>query len=122
MIARMLAIFAIGATAGLLSGVFGIGGGIIIVPALVLLFSFKPEAAVATSLGALLLPVGIFAALEYHRHALVDWRAAAALAVGMTITSWFGAKLVAAAPAGVWLPKAFGVLLIVVGFRFLFKS
>ena len=122
MMARILAIFLVGAMAGLLSGVFGIGGGIIIVPALVLLFGFKPESAVATSLGALLLPVGIFAVLEYHRHGLVEWKAAAALALGITLSSWLGARLVAAAPAGLWLPRAFGLLLIVVGFRFLFKS
>ncbi len=122
MIARLLAIFAIGALGGLLSGVFGVGGGIIIVPSLMLLFSFKPEGAVATSLGALLLPVGIFAVLEYHRHGLVDWKAAGALAAGMTLSSWFGARLVTAIPASLWLPRAFGVLLIVVGFRFLFKS
>lgn len=120
--ARFAAILAIGLAAGLLSGVFGIGGGIIIVPALILLLKFTPESAVATSLGALLLPVGLLAVREYHRQGMVDWGAAAALGLGILVSSWVGARLVISSPAGLWLPRAFGVLLILVGLRFCFKN
>ena len=58
---------AIGVIAGILSGLFGIGGGIVIVPALLLITRMKPETAVGTSLGSLLLPVGALGAYRYYR-------------------------------------------------------
>ncbi|MBI3792656.1 MAG: TSUP family transporter, partial [Gemmatimonadetes bacterium] len=63
---------AIGLVAGILSGIFGVGGGIIIVPALLFLVRMSPQAAVGTSLGALLAPVGLLAAISYARAGQLD--------------------------------------------------
>jgi uncharacterized membrane protein YfcA len=119
---RLAAMLFIGLFAGLLSGVFGIGGGLVIVPALVLGFNFSQMQAVATSLAGLLLPVGLFAVLEYHRRGLVDWRAAGLIAVGITLGVWLSARFITTSPTvTLWLPRAFGALLIGVGIRFLFR-
>lgn len=114
-------IFLIGLAAGLLSGIFGVGGGIVIVPALVLLFKYTPESAVATSLGTLLPPVGLLAVLQYHQKGLVHWGAVTALALGYICSSWVGARIVTQTSVEHWHSRAFGVLLIVVGCRFLLK-
>ena len=119
---RLAAILFIGLVAGLLSGVFGIGGGLVIVPALVLGFNFSQMQAVATSLAGLLLPVGFFAVMEYHRRDLVDWRAAGLIALGITVGAWLSARYVTTSPGiTLWLPRAFGALLIGVGVRFLLR-
>ena len=119
---RLAAILFIGLVAGLLSGVFGIGGGLVIVPALVLGFNFSQMQAVATSLAGLLLPVGFFAVMEYHRRDLVDWRAAGLIALGITVGAWLSARYVTTSPGiTLWLPRAFGALLIGVGLRFLLR-
>ncbi len=106
----------IGLIGGVLSGLFGIGGGLVIVPALILVAGFPIATAAGTSLAALLLPVGLFGALEYYRAGNVDIRAAAVIAVGLLIGAYFGARL------GTMLPqqavqRAFGVFLLVVGAR-----
>ena len=66
----------IGLSAGLLSGLFGIGGGVLIVPALMYGLGFSQKMATGTSLAILLPPVGIAAVLEYYRHGAVDIKAA----------------------------------------------
>ncbi|HEU4724800.1 MAG TPA: sulfite exporter TauE/SafE family protein, partial [Candidatus Eisenbacteria bacterium] len=66
----------IGLLAGLLSGMFGIGGGVVIVPALVYVAGFRQHMATGTSLAVLLPPIGIAAAYEYHRYGHVNVRAA----------------------------------------------
>lgn len=119
---RLTAIFLIGLVAGLLSGVFGIGGGLVIVPALVLGFNYSQMQAVATSLAGLLLPVGLFAVLEFNRRGLVNWHAAGLIALGITLGAWLSARFVTTSPAvAIWLPRAFGALLIGVGARFLLR-
>ena len=67
---------AIGVIAGLLSGLFGIGGGVVIVPALSLVAGMKPEMATGTSLASLLLPVGVLGAWHYYQHGYVEIRPA----------------------------------------------
>src|SRR6267154_2693149 len=71
---------AIGLAAGLLSGLFGIGGGILIVPALLLVGRMQPATATGTSLGALLLPVGALGAWQYYKHGHVDVKASMLIA------------------------------------------
>jgi uncharacterized membrane protein YfcA len=70
--------------------VVGIGGGILFVPALVWLFKMDQHTAQGTSLGALLLPVGLLAFLEYYRSGHADIRVAALLAVGFLVGGYFG--------------------------------
>ena len=106
----------IGLVGGVLSGLFGIGGGLVIVPALILLAGFPIALAAGTSLAALLLPVGLFGALEYYRSGNVDVRAAAVIAVGLLLGAYVGARLGLSLPPQT-MQRAFGVFLLIVGAR-----
>lgn len=119
MVQQLVVVGAIGLAAGVLSGVFGIGGGIVIVPLLVLVLGFSATQAAGTSLAALLLPVGAFGAWEYWRAGLVDLRVAVVLAIGLLIGAYLGARLGVSLPVAV-VQRAFGVLLLIVGIRFAF--
>lgn len=83
----------VGLGAGVLSGLFGVGGGIVIVPALIFFMKMTPQMATGTSLGALLLPVGALGALTYYRAGNLDLRASMLLAAGLFIGAFFGAHL-----------------------------
>src|SRR4051812_7449532 len=114
-----------GACIGVISGMLGIGGGIILVPGLMLLFGFSQQEAQGTSLAALIPPIGIFAAMVYWQHGYVKVPFAAAVAGGFMIGALVGALLVAGMPRlGIpplpigWLQLGFGVLLLYVGFTF----
>jgi len=117
----MTLLIAIGLSAGLLAGVFGIGGGIIIVPALIYLARFTQHQATGTSLAVLLPPIGIAAAIEYYRHGNVDFRAAAFIAVAMVAGGWAGAYI-ANRVAGPWLRLAFGVSVVCLGVYLVFGA
>lgn len=106
----------IGLAAGFLSGLFGIGGGVIIVPLLMLLLGFTAHQAVGTSLTALLLPVGVFGALQYWQAGHVNLLHAAILALGLLIGVFVGARLGLGLPGEV-IQRGFGVLLLVIGLR-----
>lgn len=112
----MLILLAIGFFAGILSGVFGIGGGLIIVPALILLAGMVPIVATGTSLAALLLPVGILGAWEYHKKGNLDIQAALWIALGLVVGIWIGARL-AQHLTPVQLKRAFSVFLVLVAAR-----
>ncbi len=108
----------LGMAVGILSGVIGIGGGILIVPLLVYGFHMTQHKAQGTSLGALLLPIGLFAFWEYYRAGNVDVRAAIAIAVGFLVGGYFG---------GAWaqhlsdlaLRRGFAVVLILIAVKML---
>ena len=104
---------AVGVLAGILSGLFGIGGGIVIVPALLIIAKMKPEQAVGTSLGALLLPVGALGAWQYYRAGSLDVRAALWIAAGLFLGVFLGAKLGLKLPPKE-LQRTFAVFLLVV--------
>ncbi len=106
-------LLAIGVAAGLLAGLFGIGGGVVIVPALLLVARMSPQRAVGTSLAALLLPVGALGAWHYYRSGQVDMRAALLVALGLFVGAWLGANLALRLPARD-LQRAFAVFLLFV--------
>ena len=81
----------IGLIAGVLAGMFGLGGGVIIVPALIFLAHMKPQMATGTSLAALLLPVGALGAWQYHRQHSLNVHAALWIALGLAVGAYFGA-------------------------------
>src|SRR5512147_1469402 len=83
----------IGVLGGVASGLFGVGGGIVIVPALIYWAGFSQHRATGTSLAVLLLPIGLAATIEYYRNGNVDLRAAVILAATMFIGAWGGAFL-----------------------------
>jgi uncharacterized protein len=107
-------LFAIGVFAGILSGLFGIGGGVVIVPALIYIAGFRQHMATGTSLAVLLPPIGLAAAFEYYRKGNVDIRAAAIIAVAVLIGGWLGA-VVANRMAGPQLRLAFGIFVVGLG-------
>lgn len=107
----------VGVMAGILSGLIGIGGGIVIVPALVLLGLTQREAS-GTSLAALLLPVGLLGVMEYAHRNEVKLNLALALAVGLLAGAFVGARVAGQLPNAV-LQRGFGVLLLIVAVRFL---
>ena len=104
---------AIGLAAGILSGMFGIGGGVVIVPALLLVGKMAPERATGTSLAALLLPVGALGAWHYYRHGYLDLRVAFLIAAGLFLGAWLGAHLALRLPARD-LQRAFALFLVLV--------
>jgi uncharacterized membrane protein YfcA len=112
---------AIGLAAGLLAGMFGIGGGIVIGPALILLASFAPQTATGTSLGALLLPVGALGAWEYYHRGHVNIAASLWIALGLFVGAWFGARI-ALSISGPQLQKAFAIFLVLMAIRVWIKA
>ena len=106
----------IGLGAGVLSGLFGIGGGVVIVPALMLLAQMTPLTATGTSVGALLLPVGALGAWAYYKAGHLDIRASLLIAVGLFLGAYFGARL-AMMLTPTLLKRAFAVFLVLVAIR-----
>jgi uncharacterized protein len=117
-IAKMLVL---GVLAGILSGMFGIGGGLVIVPVLILLLGFDPKTAVGTSLFALLLPTGLLGALEYWRRGEMKPLSGFLIAAGLFSGAYFGARLTASMSAST-MKRAYAVFLIVVAIYFLWTS
>jgi uncharacterized membrane protein YfcA len=111
----------IGLFAGIVSGVFGIGGGIIIVPALIYLAKFSQHAAIGTSLAILLPPVGLWAVLEYYRHGNVDLKAALIVALAFMAGGWIGAHL-ANHISGHLLKLMFGIFVVGIGGYLIFDA
>lgn len=107
----------IGLLAGVLSGLLGIGGGLIIVPALVLVGLTQREAS-GTSLAALLAPVAILGVMQYSRRHEIRWMYAAGIGIGLFFGVYVGARLAGKVSNAV-LQRGFGVLLVVTGLRFL---
>ena len=81
----------IGIVGGVAAGLFGVGGGIVVVPALIYWAGFSQHMATGTSLAVLLPPIGLAATIEYYRHGNVDIRAAIILATTMFVGAWVGA-------------------------------
>ncbi len=110
----------LGIVVGMFSGVVGIGGGILFVPALVWMVGMDQHRAQGTSLGALLAPVGLFAFLEYYRHGNADIRVAVLLGVGFLVGGYFGADWAQMMPELV-LRRVFAVSLVAIGATMLFS-
>ncbi len=83
----------VGILAGVMSGLFGIGGGIVIVPLFVFLLGYSQHKAQGTSLAALLLPVGLLGVLEYHKEQNVNLQAGLIAAIGLFLGALAGAKI-----------------------------
>ncbi|HVF18788.1 MAG TPA: sulfite exporter TauE/SafE family protein [Mycobacteriales bacterium] len=106
----------IGLFAGVLSGIFGIGGGVVMVPAMVLLLGYGQKTATGTSLGALILPVAALAVFAYHRAGYVEIRTSLLLAAGIFAGSLVGAKI-ALGTSDQLLRRLFAVLLVAMAIR-----
>jgi uncharacterized protein len=104
----------IGIVAGLTSGFFGIGGGIIIIPALVYFAGFTQSTAIGTSLAILLPPVGLMAAIEYYRHGHVNIKAALIIAACLFVTAWLSSIFANKLPQNT-IKFMFGIFVTVIG-------
>ena len=111
-----LGLLAVGLVAGAFAGLFGIGGGLIIVPALLYVFKMKELEALGTSLAALVPPVGLLGAAEYYRQGYINIAYAGLIALGLFIGAYFGAKIVIALP-GALLLRIYGAFILIVGTR-----
>jgi uncharacterized membrane protein YfcA len=108
----------IGLFSGALSGMVGVGGGIIIVPALVYFLAFTQKEAQGTSLGILLLPVGILGVIQYYKQGQVDLRVVLIVSLAFLAGNFFGSKLALSLPDKT-LKKIFAVVLIFVAVKML---
>lgn len=108
----------IGLVAGVVSGLFGVGGAVVIVPALVLLAKLPQHTANGTSLASLLLPVGLLGALEYYKRGQVNIAYAAIIAAGLFVGALAGAQL-AGGMSDTTLRRAFGGFLLLVAGKLL---
>ena len=112
----------IGLFSGIASGIFGIGGGVIIVPALIYLAKFSQHAAIGTSLAILLPPIGLWAVLEYYRHGNVDLKAALIVAVAFMAGGWIGAHLANQMISAHVLKLLFGIFVLGIGGYLVFDA
>jgi uncharacterized membrane protein YfcA len=108
-----------GLAAGILGGMVGIGGGIIIVPALVYFLAFSQHQAQGTSLALMLFPVGILGVINYYKKGYVDFRYAGLLAIGFVVGSYLGSKFSLSLPQ-LTVKRIFAILMLIVAFKMLF--
>jgi uncharacterized membrane protein YfcA len=117
----ILILIVIGIITGVMAGMLGIGGAIIMIPALVFLLGISQQTAQGTSLAVMLPPIGIIAAYNYYKAGQVNIRFAIVLAVFFLVGSYFGSKLALTIPQNV-LKKIFGVLLLLVAAKMLLSK
>lgn len=115
----ILGLILLGLMAGVFSGVVGIGGGIIIVPALVYLFGLSQHQAQGTTLGLLMFPVGILAVLQYYKQGHIDYRYVLFIAAGFIVGGFLGGKLAINMPEEI-IKKIFALLMIAIAVKILF--
>lgn len=118
---NFLLLFVFGTCVGILSGLLGIGGGVVLVPGLILFFGFSQPEAQGTSLAVLIPPIGLFAALVYYQHGYVRLPVVVWIALGFVVGAFLGAQLVPSISPTV-LRIAFGLLLLYEGFTFVMGS
>ena len=112
----LILLIAIGFTAGVLSGLVGIGGGIIIVPALIFFLGFSQQEAQGTSLGLLLLPVGILAVINYYNKGYIDVKVVGVMCLAFVVGGWVGSK-VALQLSEETVKKIFAIILLYTAFN-----
>ena len=115
----ILILVIIGICAGMLSGLVGIGGGIIIVPALVFFMAFPQKMAQGTSLGILLLPVGILGVIQYYKQGYIDMRVVAIISVAFLFGGYFGSKIALSLPQET-VKKIFAIFMLLIAVKMLF--
>ena len=114
----VLMLVLIGLFAGILSGLIGVGGGIIVVPALVYFLGFSQHEAQGTSLGLLLLPVGILAVMNYYNKGFIDFKVVGIMCLAFVIGGFLGSKLSLSLPQEM-VKKIFAIILFYTAFKML---
>lgn len=116
---EIITLILLGLLAGTLSGLVGVGGGVIIIPALVYFLHYSQKLAQGTTLALLIPPIGILAVLNYSKAGYVDYKTAAWIIGGFVIGGYFGSKLALHTSTNL-LEKGFGLFLLALGIKFLF--
>lgn len=111
----------LGLLAGTFSGVVGLGGGVVIVPALVFLFGLSQQQAQGTTLALLVPPIGILAAYTYYQQGYVDLKIAALICIGFILGGWIGAKIAVNLPQDI-LKKVFAISLFFISLKMFFSK
>lgn len=114
----ILSLMVIGILAGILSGLVGVGGGVVMVPMLVLLLGFTQHQAQGTSLAVLVVPVTAVAVYNYYKEGHIDWRYAAVIAMFFVVGGYFGSKIAIGLDQKV-LKKVFGFILLFIAGKML---
>ncbi len=117
----ILSLVLIGILAGMLSGLVGVGGGVIMVPLLVLLLGFSQHQAQGTSLAVLVVPVTAVAVYAYYKEGHIDWRYAAIIAVFFVIGGFFGSKIAIGLDEKM-LKRTFGIILLLIAGKMLLEK
>jgi uncharacterized membrane protein YfcA len=111
----------IGLLAGILSGLVGVGGGLILIPLLIVLLGLTQHQAQGTALFAMLPPIGILAAMNYFKQGYVKSEYAVVIALSFVIGGYFGSKLSLSLPPQT-VRRIFGVVMLIGGFKLIFSK
>ena len=111
----------LGLVTGIMSGLFGIGGAIVIIPSLVLFFGLSQHMAQGTTLALMVPPIGLLAAWTYYKQGYVDFKISGLICLGFFIGGLFGARLAAHISEST-LRKAFGFLLLLASLKMIFTK
>jgi hypothetical protein len=118
---QLLLLIVIGFAAGVFSGTLGVGGGIILIPALIYFFGMSQHMAQGTSLAILLPPTGFLAAITYHKQGFIHWKYAIIIMCIFVFGAWLGAKFAISLPAKT-MKKIFALFILFVGIKMLFSK
>ena len=111
----------IGLLAGILGGLVGVGGGILMIPLLIMFLGLTQHQAQGTALFAMLPPIGILAAMNYYKEGFVKWEYAAVIALTFVVGGYFGSKLSISLPAQT-IRKVFGVIMLIGAIKLIFSK
>ncbi|MFT5751465.1 MAG: putative membrane protein YfcA [Flavobacteriales bacterium] len=117
----IISLIIIGLIAGLLSGVMGVGGGVVMIPLMIFFLGFSQHEAQGTSLAVLAVPVTMLAAYTYYQEGHVNWRYAAVIAVFFVVGGYFGSKIAINVDQRM-LKKIFAIILIIIAIKMLFDN
>ena len=120
-ISTCIILIVIGIIAGLLSGVVGVGGGLIMIPLLIILLGLSQHEAQGTSLAVMLPPIGILAAINYHKEGFVKWEYAMIIAVTFIIGVYFGSKYAVSLRPEI-VKRVFGIVMLIGALKMIFSK
>lgn len=119
-ISTLILLILIGLSAGLLSGVVGVGGGIVMIPLMMIFLGFTQHQAQGTSLAVMLPPIGVLAAWNYHKMGFVEWKYAMIIAATFIVGGYLGSRWAVNVDART-LKKIFGFIMLLGGLKLIFK-
>jgi uncharacterized membrane protein YfcA len=120
-ITTCIILIVIGLLAGILSGLVGVGGGILMIPLLIMFLGLTQHQAQGTALFAMLPPIGILAAMNYYKEGFVKWEYAAVIALAFVVGGYFGSKLSISLPEQT-VRKVFGVIMLIGAIKLIFSK